>query len=66
MDEKTERPQGQITHKPGGLFVGVQLDRAEARRLDQIKRAEACRFSGEVLRRALNHYHASVFRRAAK
>ena len=56
----------QTTSKPGGLFVGVQLDRAEARRLDQIKRAEACRFSGEVLRRALNHYHASVFRRAAK
>ena len=66
MDEKTDRPQGQITHKPGGLFVGVQLDKSEARRLDQIKRAEACRFSGEVLRRALNHYHASVFRRAAK
>ena len=64
MDEKTDRPQGQITHKPGGLFVGVQLDKSEARRLDQLKRAESCRFSGEVLRRALNHYHASVFRRA--
>jgi hypothetical protein len=56
----------QITHKPGGLFVGVQLDKSEARRLDQIKRAESCRFSGEVLRRALNHYHAATFRRAAK
>ena len=56
----------QTTSKPGGLFVGVQLDKSEARRLDQIKRAEACRFSGEVLRRALNHYHAARFTRAAK
>jgi hypothetical protein len=57
----------QPTSKPGGLFVGVQLDRAEARRLDQLKRAESCRFSGEILRRALNHYYATRFaRRAAK
>jgi hypothetical protein len=61
-----ECPTGVTSRKPGGLIVGVQLDRAEAKRLEQLKRAESCRFNGEILRRALNHYHASVFRRAAK